>query len=186
MFLQTDVSCPSETAGDALDETQVEAEIVGHQERNLTLTDQSSQPSDEQIAVLKTDLKNEFEKILSLGTLSTSKAVFENTMRRLSCRLQKCQNPAQAITLLVSLSARATCLRKGARINVQPDATKRRRYDVTRGAKRIPAGRPSKENKGKGTEKKGKATRKTTNKKRKHSLAGSIRENKSNPKAHGH
>lgn len=122
------------------------------------------------------ELLQEVKRLCELGEKCAAKDTFSSCVRRLTCRLQNVRNPNQALTTLLSLSARASSsVRRGGRINVQPTSTSRRRSGVSKGSRRIPSGRPPKQPAG----------TKIKPPKRLHKLSLSIKQNKSHPKAHG-
>lgn len=129
----------------------------------------------EELCTIKEELMTEFEKVLELANLNPSVPTVARCMRTITCRLRNVRNPAQALTTLISISARSNVMRRGARINVQETATGRRREGAPRGKKCIAAGRPVE-----------RQPLSLKNRKRPHKLSLSISQNKSNPKAHGH
>ncbi|KAE8741686.1 hypothetical protein FOCC_FOCC012784 [Frankliniella occidentalis] len=93
---------------------------------------------------LREDFNKELQRIHDLGQSSPEhNEIYEKAMTRLMKRLKRVHNPAQASLLMLSLSASAyKNTQRCGDINVQVTATSRRRPGVTRGCKRLKAGRP--------------------------------------------
>jgi len=88
------------------------------------------------VATLVDKLRNEITRMQSLVTPNTASAVEDSIPI-----LQAIKNEQDLITV-VYLCRPALRTRQGGAIKVQPTAVARRRPGVTRGCKRVPAGRP--------------------------------------------
>lgn len=88
-------------------------------------------------------------------------------------QLQQVQNASEGMSLMLAFKALVTARRRQARhIRVQPTSIARRRPGLTRGSKRVPAGRPASEPSSKRL------------KKRPHSLQQNIRDNVPSARLH--
>lgn len=166
-------------------------------------------PVDEAVDIdaLNHELVAELSRISQLGKSCDDPKFYATCTQNLIYKLRKISNPSQAANIMCGLSSRARN-KIGFRIGVNDSS--RRRPGVTRGAKRIAAGRPaqrplavareandpspSRRNPGitRGC-KKTPAGRPPQSqpldkrsRKRPHKLALSVSQNKSHPKAHGH
>ncbi|XP_064454590.1 uncharacterized protein LOC135365803 [Ornithodoros turicata] len=109
-----------------------------------------------------------------LSTLVGHNDTFEKCLGKIASQLSHIKTGCGAVGAAITISAAlVNHARKGGKIRVQPTAIARRRGGVTRGSKRIPAGRPPKEPARKRAKKLG------------HTISSSIRKNVPHAKQHG-
>lgn len=122
-------------------------------------------------ALLLEDHKAELDRVFALAW---DNPVYVRWLEKSTACLTRVRNENQAVTTQMAIGAAlASSLRRGGTIRVQPTASSRRRDGVTRGAKRVPAGRPPSQ----GVSKRPK--------KQRHALGASVRNNVPSAKSHG-
>ncbi|XP_064461794.1 uncharacterized protein LOC135371754 [Ornithodoros turicata] len=124
--------------------------------------------------VHKGDMHAVQEEQKRLVALAGHNDTFNKCLQKIAQRLRSIKTESGAVNAAIIVSTALTAhTRRGGKIKVQPTAIARRREGVTKGSRRIPAGRPSKET----------VPRRT--KKRRHTLSSSVRDNVPHAKLHG-
>ncbi|KAE8738726.1 hypothetical protein FOCC_FOCC015792 [Frankliniella occidentalis] len=138
--------------------------------------EENKEATEARITDLNEALLIEITRMNNCGKICSIPAEYAKVLERLLHRIRGAKTPSQAMTTVLSLSSRANCTgKRSRRINVMPTSTARRRPGITRGNKRVSAGRPP-----------GRQPINKRSKKRAHKLVESIRANKGHVKAHGH
>lgn len=94
----------------------------------------------EKISRLNEELIIELSRIIDLGKSLSTPEEYANVLQRLVHRLRAVKNPSQAVTAMISLSSRASCVsRRAKRIKTQATSRSRRWPGISRGARRVPS-----------------------------------------------
>lgn len=86
----------------------------------------------------------ELQRVFALGESGDAQDVLAKTLKRFRQRLANVKSANQAVSIVLAMNVAANKhIRRGGNIKVQPTSLMRRRSGVSRGSKRIPAGRPA-------------------------------------------
>lgn len=116
---------------------------IGYDEAEMSVTEDAPNLSN-MIEEETSKIVQEIQRIANLAKEAEAPDTLHKALMKWRQRLTNVRHPNQAVSTVITFSMAANKhIRRGGRINVQPTSLARRREGTSRGAKRIPAGRPS-------------------------------------------